>query len=219
MATWALGQYYRSVTYILIKQVRILLHIGGQEVCRSSNKKCVRSGRVAQPATKTETFWLTFKMPLSVSWPAISHNSQRAQKTRLWNVASQHGLRTCLLDMTSQHDLRTMTAIHDHGRWVWKMTVEHDLRPWPRTMTSDHDLGTWPWEHELTTWTGSVDGVLEQRAQVQCLKCQPQLQSSISDLKAWKANSVWIAGCKIAYSKELDVPTSVPVISAIISSS
>ena len=28
-----------SVTYIFIKQVRILLHIGGQEVCRCPNKK------------------------------------------------------------------------------------------------------------------------------------------------------------------------------------
>ena len=171
MATWALGQYYRSVTYIFIKQVRILLHIGGHEVCRSSNKKCVRSGRVAQPATKTETFWLTFKMPLSVSWPVISRNSQRAHKTHLWNVALQHGLRTWPLDMTSQHDLRTMTTIHDRGRWLWKMTVEDDCGRWQWSMTSDRGLGPWPqtmtWEHDL----GNMNSQHELRAQVQCLKC------------------------------------------------
>ena len=178
----ALGQYYRSVTYIFIKQVRILLHIGGQEVCRSSNKKCARSGRVAQPATKTETFWLTFKMPLSVSWPAISRNSQRAHKTRLWNVASQHGLRTCLLDMTSQHDLRTMTAIHDHGRWLWKMTVEDDSGAWPQTVASDHDLGPWLGNMTLGTWTHNMNWKCGWCPWTESTSAMPQMSAPIAVL-------------------------------------
>ena len=44
--------------------------------------------------------------------------------------------------------------------------------------------------HDFGTWTEGLDGVLELRAWTQCLKCEPQLQFSISDLKASKANSV-----------------------------
>ena len=99
------------------------------------------------------------------------------------------------------------------------MTLEHDcgpgLGPWPQTMTSEHDLRAWHGnttsEQQLATWTGTVQLNREP-------ECNASKVSSISDLKAWKANSVQI-NSKIGSSKELDSPTSAPVISAIISSS
>ena len=74
MATWALSQYFISVTYIFVTQVRILLHIVGQEVCGCSNKKCVTSSGALGPATTAETCWLMFKMLMPLSWPAIPQN-------------------------------------------------------------------------------------------------------------------------------------------------
>ena len=110
-----------------------------------------------------------------------------------------------------------MTSDLDCRTWPWNMTVDHaldhGLRPWPRSMTSEHDMGTWPQnnnsQHELEALTVHLNWEPE---------CNASKVSSISDLKAWKANSVQI-NSKIGSSKELDSPTSVPVISAIISSS
>ena len=99
----------------------------------------------------------------------------------------------------------TITAIHDHGTWPWKMTVEHDMTLQP----------------DLETWTGSLLGVLDLLG----LSTMPQMWAPIAGLnfrsKSFKSkfSMALIAGCKIASSKELDVLTSVPVLSAIISSS
>ena len=97
----------RSVTYIFIKQVRSFLRIRGQEVCWCSNKKCVTL------------------MPRSVSWTAISRDSQ-------------HDLGTCHRNMTSRHVIGTwpsdMTTVHDGGTWERSMASDHDLRTWTRNM-------------------------------------------------------------------------------------
>ena len=131
MATWALGQHCRSLTYIFIKQVRILLHIGLQEVCRSSNKKCVTSGRVPRPATKTETFWLIFKMPLWVSSPAISRNSQHAHRT-------------------SQHHLGTWHRNHDRRTWPWNnFSLKY---PYIFQQTHDKNIRIYQVEAAILIW-------------------------------------------------------------------
>ena len=124
---------------------------------------------------------------------------------------------------------------HDHGTWPWNMTMEHDRGKWKQSMTSDHGLRTWPpnmslkrdlitcmtLQPDLETWTGSLLGVLDLLG----LSTMPQMWAPIAGLnfrsKSFKRKfSVdLIAGCKIASSKELDVLTSVPVLSAIISSS
>ena len=131
--------------------------------------------------------------------------------------------------MTMEHDHGTwpwsMTMEHDHGTWPWKMKAEHDLGPWPQNMTSEHVLETWPHnmtlQPDLETWTGSLLGVLDLLG----LSTMPQMWAPIAGLnfrsKSFKRKfSVdLIAGCKIASSKELDVLTSVPVLSAIISTS
>ena len=127
------NQYCHSVTYIFIKQVRILLHIGGQEVCRCSNKKCATL------------------MPRSVSWRAISRNSQ-------------HDLGTWPWDMTSRHDHRTgprnMTVEHESGAWPWTMTSQHDLRTWTHNMN---------WKRGRCAWTESLRAKPEMRASITVL--------------------------------------------------
>ena len=132
--------------------------------------------------------------------------------------ASEHDLRQWPRTMTTDHYCRKlprhMTVEHDTKGWLWTMPWEHHLRMWPLTMTSDHYCNKSPGnttvEHETGTWLHTMPFSNVNPS------CSPRFQT-------WKLEKQiqyeFINGCRIASSKELDAPTSVPVISAIISSS
>ena len=118
MATWALSQYFISVTYNFVTQVRILLHIVGQEVCGCSNKKCVTSSGALGPATTAETCWLMFKMLMPLSWPAIPRNLYHDIRPWPRTVTLDHDLRQQLRNMNSEDDLENMTSEHELRIWA-----------------------------------------------------------------------------------------------------
>ena len=163
-----------SVTYIFIKKVRILLHIGGQEVCRCPNKKQITSRGVqghkllsscskchfqchdkpflatlnmtSEHSLRTSPWHMTSGHDLTTRPRTMTSDNYRC--TWPWNMTREHDSRAWPLPMASEHDFglspQTITGVHDHATWPWNMTAKHDFGPWPGNMTSQHDLRPWP---------------------------------------------------------------------------